>query len=543
MGPIIRICKPGLVAALLAAAAPASAKTEDAVSQYANARLAEIGKSDEIAVKAYLKLYRDAPDSEILADRLFESAVRSGDMPTAVRAARAMELRNGGSAETALLLFADAFRTKNWAMANVAAEEVSQGGNFAFMAPMLKSWVRLAQGKPADLPEADEAADAFFAYYSGDQRIYMQLAAGEVSAARFGLRAMASQQGDYVRDLLLTSADVVAANGDKAFADALLRTVWGGEDIAIARKAAARLSPGEGLAALYRRVGASLVEQDVPEQGLLLARIADWIAPQTDATRIGLGRALEANGLSDKAMVQFASISPDSPYAIPATEAQIGLLTEQGRKADALAIAKEAGRQAPNSVAMKLLQARTQEAVGDLTAAIAIYRQLASASESANISPRQQASYRLLLASALDQSGDWPGAQAELEKALVVEPNNAQVLNYLGYSMLERGGDRERATDMVKRAHAMNPTSSAITDSLGWAYFLRGDLRQALPLLEQAAKAAGNDAAINEHLGDAYWAAGRRRDARYAWNVARQAAEGDALARLAGKIDTGVPSR
>lgn len=542
MGPIIRICKPAIAAALLASAATASAKTEDAASQYANARLAEIGKSDEVAVKAYLKLYRDAPDSEILADRLFESAVRSGDMPTAVRAARAMELRNGGSAETALLLFADAFRSKNWAMADVAAEEVSLGGNFAFMAPMLKSWVRVAQGKSADLPESDEAANAFFAYYSSDQRIYMQLASGEVSAAKFGLRTMATQPGDYVRDLIWTSADVISTNGDKAFAEALLRTVWGVEKPA-SGKAIAKFPPADGLSALYRRLGSALVEQDVPEQGLLLTRIADWIAPQSDATRIALARALETNGLPEKAMGQYAAISKDSPYAIPALEGRMELLDGRQRQAEALALVLEAGRQAPNSVAIKLLQARAQEAVGDVPAAIAIYRSLAEASESSGISPRQQGNYRLLLASALDQSGDWPGAQRELEKALVAEPNNAQVLNYLGYSLLERGGNTERATAMIKRAHDMNPTSSAITDSLGWAYFLRGDLRQALPLLEQAAKAAGNDAAINEHLGDAYWAAGRRRDARYAWNVARQAADGNALARLAGKIDTGVPPR
>jgi tetratricopeptide (TPR) repeat protein len=528
---------------LFANAATASAKTEDAVSQYANARLAEIGNSDDVAVKTYLKLYREAPDSEILADRLFESAVRSGDMPTAVRAARAMELRNGGSAETALLLFADAFRARNWTMADQTAQDVSQGGNFAFMAPMLKSWIRVAQGKPADLPESDGAADAFFAYYSNDQRIYMQLASREFAAAKFGLRAMASQQGDYVRDLLLTSADVIAANGDKPFAEALLRTVWGGEDPSVTQPTVARLSASEGLSALYRRIGTSLVEQNVPEQGLLLTRVADWIAPQSDATRIALARALEENGLPERAMAQFAAIAPDSSYAIPAVEGRIDLLTKQGRQAEALAVAKEAGRQAPNSVAMKLLQARAQEAVGDLPATIAIYRYLAAAAESNNVSPRQQGSFRLLLASALDQSGDWPGARAELEKALVVEPNNAQVLNYLGYTLLERGEDRERATEMVMRAHSLNPTSSAITDSLGWAFFLRGDVKRALPLLEQAAKAAGNDAAINEHLGDAYWALGRRRDARYAWNVARQAAEGEALARLASKIDAGVPSR
>ena len=44
-----------------------------------------------------------------------------------------------------------------------------------------------------------------------------------------------------------------------------------------------------------------------------------------------------------------------------------------------------------------------------------------------------------LLASSLDATGDWPSAKkAELEAGLVLDPNNAQLLNYLGYSLLER---------------------------------------------------------------------------------------------------------
>jgi Flp pilus assembly protein TadD len=146
----------------------------------------------------------------------------------------------------------------------------------------------------------------------------------------------------------------------------------------------------------------------------------------------------------------------------------------------------------------------------------------------------------LLLASAFDRAGDWPSARGEIETLLTVDPNNAQALNYLGYSLLERGVERERATEMVKRAYALEPTSSAITDSLGWAYFLQGNAKEALPLLEKAAKDAGADTAINEHLGDAYWTLGRRRDARYAWGAANHGSQGEAAARLSRKIDIGL---
>ena len=543
MARIIRICKLALSALLLALPSVAWAKTDDAIGDYASARLAEISYRDDVALKSYLRLYRSAPESEIVADRLFASAVRSADIVTAVRAARAMELLNGGSAETAVLLFADAFRSKSWTLAEVAADELSRSGNFAFMTPILKSWVRVASGKSAELPEADPEENPFYAYYSSDQRIYLQMASGDVAAAKYSLRAISTQPDEYVRDLLIASAAPIAGSGDKLFADALMRSAWQSDGLPPPIKPISRLSVETGLSALYRRISVALVEQDVPEQGLLLARIAEWIAPQDDATRVAVAKALNANNLPDAGLSGLANISPSSAYWISALEQRLSILIARGRHNEAISIASDAARKEPGSLAVKLLQGRANEANGDLPSAVSIYRSLVSSAETSRVSPRQLSNYRLLLASALDRSGDWQNAKAEMENILVLDPNNAQVLNYLGYSLLEKGTDQARATAMIKRAYDMNPESSAITDSLGWAYFLDGKLSQALPLLEKAAKAAGNDAAINEHLGDAYWALGRRRDARYAWNSAKQSAEGDVLARLASKIDYGITQR
>jgi tetratricopeptide (TPR) repeat protein len=545
VGQIIPTCKSALVLTLLAIPSLAAAKTEDVLGQYANARLAEIGLRDDIALKGYLKLYRDAPDSEILADRLFGSAVRSGDMATAVRTARAQTLRNGGSAETSLLLFADAYRARNWAMADVAADELAHGGNFAFMSLILKSWVRVAQGKSPDFAEANPADDPFFAYYSSDQRIYLEMASGQLGKAKFALRALAGQQGDFVRDIMITGAGVMAAHGDDALASALMRFAVNAESettkVTFDKKNGSKLSPNVGISALYARLATSLLEQNVDEQALLLARIGNWIAPDSVGSQIVLARALRANGLPDSAMLTLARVTAASPYWIVVLRQKIDWLVADGSLAQAASIVSDAQKRSPNSVAVKLMLAQVQQEGGKLTQAIEAYRALSDAAEAAKSLPRQQAHYDMLLASALDQSGNWPAARVELEKILIIDPNNGQVLNYLGYSLLERGIDKERATAMVKRAYDMNPSSSAVTDSLGWAYYQQGDLGRAVPLLEKAAKAEAGDVAINEHLGDAYWTAGRRREARYAWLAAVPNAEGDAATRIAAKIDFGLP--
>ena len=151
-----------------------------------------------------------------------------------------------------------------------------------------------------------------------------------------------------------------------------------------------------------------------------------------------------------------------------------------------------------------------------------------------------EASILFAQAGALDQAGNWPAARALLQRANQAQPNNALILNYLGYGQLSHGEDMAAAEQMVREAHRLAPNSAAITDSLGWALFLKGDRAGAIALLESAVQAAPADVEINEHLGDAYYAMGRRRDARFAWRAARVYAEGEDATRLDGKIANGL---
>jgi Flp pilus assembly protein TadD len=59
-----------------------------------------------------------------------------------------------------------------------------------------------------------------------------------------------------------------------------------------------------------------------------------------------------------------------------------------------------------------------------------------------------------------------------------------------------------------------------MVDSLGWIRFKKGDLRQAVDLLEQADRLSGPDPSVLDHLGDAYRAAARPADAQAAWRRA-----------------------
>jgi len=545
VGQIIQICKTSLGVALLALPIVAQAKTESFADQYVAARVAEIGEQDSLAVQGYLKLQARIPESDILADRLFDASIRAGDMTAAVRAARTRSLAKQGTAETALLLFADAWRQRNHDMADLAADELASRGSLAFMSPVLKQWVLIRRGDAPEFAEVDPAVNGVLAFYSTDQRIYFDLATGRLAKAKLGLRSIASQSGDYVRNVLLAGAETLSGpKGDPVFAQALMRAAAGSSAMTpSAPKTGTALSPDIGLAAFYARISAALVEQNQPEEGLVLARIATWLAPDRAEMKLALTHALHANGLLSEALQLLATVPVESPLYFSAFEKRVDYLIGAGQVENALSLTKSEMDRNPKSVATQLLRARALQAHGSTAEVVSIYRSMTQSDDFAALPPRQQASYRLLLASALDQANDWPAAKVELEKLLIADPNNAQGLNYLGYALLERGGDKAKAFTLVKRAYEINPDSSAIIDSLGWAYYLQGNTALALPLLEKAAKAAGPDIAINEHLGDVYWAVGRRRDARYAWRIASYGTEGETAERLLRKIDIGLNGR
>lgn len=136
----------------------------------------------------------------------------------------------------------------------------------------------------------------------------------------------------------------------------------------------------------------------------------------------------------------------------------------------------------------------------------------------------------------------WDLAEADLRKALELSPDEASVLNYLGYSLIDMNMKLDEAIAMVKKAVEAKPNDGYIVDSLGWAYFQLGDFEEAVVHLERATDLRAGDPIIAEHLGDAYWRVGRRLEARFQWQHAKDnKPEPDDLKRIEGKLANGLP--
>ncbi|WP_425996162.1 tetratricopeptide repeat protein [Caulobacter sp. DWR1-3-2b1] len=118
---------------------------------------------------------------------------------------------------------------------------------------------------------------------------------------------------------------------------------------------------------------------------------------------------------------------------------------------------------------------------------------------------------------ALERAGRWTEAERDLGAALKINPDEPELLNFLGYSWIDRNERLPEALSMVQKAVDARPQSGAMLDSLGWAYYRLGNYKTAVEKLEQAAEMEPGDPDVNGHLGDAYWRAGRQIEAQFQW--------------------------
>ena len=110
-------------------------------------------------------------------------------------------------------------------------------------------------------------------------------------------------------------------------------------------------------------------------------------------------------------------------------------------------------------------------------------------------------------------------AERDLRQIIAADPNHADALNALGYTLADRTDRIAEAQGYVERAYRLKPNEPAIIDSMGWVSHLLGDNAKALEYLRQANEAM-KDGEIAAHLGAVLWALGREDEARAVWTNA-----------------------
>ena len=109
--------------------------------------------------------------------------------------------------------------------------------------------------------------------------------------------------------------------------------------------------------------------------------------------------------------------------------------------------------------------------------------------------------------------------EGDLRRIIEIDPNNADALNALGYTLTDQTDRHEEALELIEKALAIKPDEAAFIDSMGWVQYRLQNYGAAILHLRRAFALFRNDE-VAAHLGEVLWMVGKRVEALEIWNDA-----------------------
>lgn len=511
-------------------------------------------RSDFAGAIGYLeRLHALNPDNVATLDALVLNALSIGRFDVAARHAEVLFARDPSNPVSALVLIAQAFvgddaeRVLRIAQTDVALHPL--------IAALSRAWAHLQAGSMSDAQLAFDDVALIegmqgFAVYCRALALAM---VGDVEGAlaliedpALGVSRALNRRGFMAYALLLAQVE----RYDEALA--LIDDVFAGSSdpmLAAMREAFGRQqalpldlidTPAKGMAEVFSVMASAMQSAENRHEAILYAQAAVWLNPGLSDAQLMVARLLEDLGQGDAAAEAYARIPEGDAFSMAARMGQAQVLEARDQRAEAIAILQAVATANPDSFAAHSVLGDFLRRDNQFTAADAAYTRALDLLAASGRPPEWQTLFaRAIARSRMD---DWPLAEADFRAALAIEPDQPQVLNYLGYSLVERGENLDEALEMIERAVAGDPSSGYILDSLAWALFRMGRYVESLPHMERAVEMMPTDAILNDHLGDVYYAVGRYREARFQWRRALSFAPADDLdeARIRRKLEVGL---
>ena len=276
-------------------------------------------------------------------------------------------------------------------------------------------------------------------------------------------------------------------------------------------------SPVDGLAEVYYSIAAALTNEAQPDYTLLYARMSQALRPDhTDALLLAAD-LLDQLGQHQLAIDAYAQMPRDHVDYHAAELGRAGALRSLDKLDAAVEVLKNLANTHGDLPVVHSTMGDILRSQQNYAAAIEAYDAALERTPSG-----ARAEWFLYYARAIsyEREDQWDQAEADFRRALELEPDQPQVLNYLGYSLVEKQIKLDEALDMIERAVSGRPDSGFIVDSLGWVLYRLGRYEEAVGHMERAVELMPVDPVVNDHLGDVYWAVGREREARFQWSRA-----------------------
>ena len=432
-----------------------------------------------------------------------------------------------------------------------AIDQLEAEGILPVIDGLVSGWAHLAAGRPDTAFEAFDALGArglsqIAAYHAA----LAHAQGGDFEAAD---ALMSGGEGDplhFTARAIKAHAEVLGALGRHDDALELLERNFGADAPPEISALTERLAAGEdvgfemlehpmdGIAEAFFDVAQALERELEPQEVLLYMRVAERLRPAHAEAKLSTAQLLSEMERHDLAEAAFARLDPAHPSHHLAGIGRAEALHRGGDLEAALAVL-DALEQTHGDIS------QVHSARGDILRREEDWDAATEAYDRAiaRIAAPDRRHWVVFYTRGITQerADRWDGAEADFRKALELEPDQPDVLNYLGYSLVEKGRDLDEARAMIETAHEARPDSGYIADSLGWVLFKMGEPEEALPYMERAAELMPDDPIVNDHLGDVYWAVGRQREAEFQWRRALSFdPEPEEAERIRRKLDIGL---
>ncbi|WP_299642785.1 tetratricopeptide repeat protein [uncultured Ruegeria sp.] len=531
------------------------AYSESSAGSYLAGRQAIYESDYSAAERYYAQALRFDPQNALLLESVVVARIALGEVARALPVAQQIEKANLPSQAARMVISVNLIAEGKFD--ELLARDPETQGVGPLVDGLMIAWAYLGQGemtKAMDQFDSVATQDGLreFALYHkamalasiGDfEGAEAILADNDGTVARFSRRAALARteilsQLDRNEDAIQFLDEVFVAGSDPTI-ETYLSQLEAGETLPFTHVRSAQ----DGMAEIFFTVGAALNSEASADYVLLYTRLASFLRPDHVDAILLSADLLENLQQYDLAVEAYRLVPADSNDHHAAELGRAEVLDRSGKTDAAVEVLQNLASLNPDLPGVHVALADLQRRQENYAAAVASYDTAIALTDSA-----AGGNWFLHYARGIshERLKHWDQAEADFRRALELNPDQPQVLNYLGYSLVERKEKLDEALDMIERAVAARPDSGYIVDSLGWVLFRLGRYDEAVEHMERAVELMPVDPVVNDHLGDVYWAVGRAREAEFQWSRALsfidpEDADGEADPdRIRRKIEVGL---
>ncbi|MEM6534600.1 MAG: hypothetical protein AAF613_03070 [Pseudomonadota bacterium] len=526
-------------------------ETARTYGDFSKARYASLTNDPETAAQSYATVIQQVPEDATIGERAVFSALMVGDVALAIELAEGLPVETLDQTELPRLILAvDAIASGEDIQSLSSLNRPWIRPFHALMARSLVAWSALESDPENALQLQSNAggADPILNAVAKTLAALMKISQGDDDGALAALTQnwdnnirLAVGVEAQVRLLSQAGRDEEARQLLNAFRQdigrnpalmALSRELYAGD---VAPPQRRTIQQGAALA-IYAATAALAVDSDNDLPAVYFAPSV-YLDPNLDAAKTLWADVLDRADRRNEAMSLLVSIPDTSPFHTSAQGQLAWVLRREGFDDEALALARETLKRTNNrNIRIQLadlLISLGRDGEGEDTLSDVI----------ADDAARGHYDWRIYFArgAARERLGYWPPAENDLQTAIGLAPDEASLLNYLGYAWIDRGINLQDGLSLIEKAVRLKPMNGAITDSLGWAHYKLQNYDRAVFYLELAVSLEPQDSEILDHLGDAYWQVGRYTEAGYQWERALLYVEDDKdRAAITAKLSSGL---